>query len=116
MNHPIIAIASRVMMALLFLLSGIGKITAIAATTGYMASQGVPGFLIWPVIALEVGGGLALVLGYRLKLIAPLLAVFSLAAAALFHTHLFDQTQLIMLFKNIAIAGGLLAIAANARR
>ncbi len=115
MNRPITIIASRVLMALLFLLSGVSKVAAPAATAAYMVAWGVPGILMWPVAALEIGGGLALVFGFRLLWVAPALAVFSLAAAGIFHTHIADQIQLIMLLKNIAIAGGLLAIAANAK-
>jgi len=105
-------LAGRVLIASLFLITGIGKITGYAGTQAYMASQGVPGALLPLVIALEVGGGLAIVLGWHTRLVAALLAGFSIAAALIFHAG-GDMTQQLMLMKNFAIAGGFLFLVAR---
>lgn len=105
-------LAGRVLIASLFLITGVGKITGYAGTQAYMASQGVPGALLPLVIALEVGGGLAIVLGWHTRLVAALLAGFSIAAALIFHAG-GDMTQQLMLMKNFAIAGGFLFLVAR---
>ena len=106
-------LVGRSLLASLFVISGLGKLAAYAGTAGYMASVGVPGALLPLVIALEVLGGLAIVAGYRTRLIASLLAAFSIASAVLFHSNLGDQIQQIMFLKNIAIAGGFILLAAR---
>lgn len=105
--------AGRTLLASLFVISGLGKLSAYAGTAGYMEAMGVPGALLPLVIALEVLGGLAIVAGFKTRIVATLLAVFSIASAALFHNNLGDQIQQIMFLKNIAIAGGLLLLAAR---
>ena len=107
----IIQLLGRIMLALIFILAGLGKIQDPAGTAGYMQSAGVPGILLWPTIALEVLGGLALVLGYKTRYAAFTLAIFSVVAALMFHRNFADQMQMIMFLKNIAIAGGLLLLA-----
>ena len=106
-------LVGRSLLASLFVISGLGKLAAYAGTAGYMASVGVPGALLPLVIALEVLGGVAIVAGYRTRLIASLLAAFSIASAVLFHSNLGDQIQQIMFLKNIAIAGGFILLAAR---
>ncbi|TXH02653.1 MAG: DoxX family protein [Nevskiaceae bacterium] len=106
-------LAGRVLMAAIFVLAGYGKITAYAGTQAYMASAGVPGALLPLVIALELGGGLLLIAGFQTRLVALALAGFSLVSAVLFHSNLADQTMFIMFFKNVAMAGGFLILAAN---
>ena len=101
----------RVLMSAIFILAGLGKITQYAGTQQYMAAMGVPGALLPLVIALELGGGLLLVLGFKTRLIALALAGFSLASAVLFHSNLADQTMFFMFFMNVAMAGGFLIIA-----
>jgi putative oxidoreductase len=104
-----LAIASRLMASAIFLGAGISKLGAgYAGTQGYMASMGVPGGLLPLVIALELGGGIALLLGFQTRLVALLLAGFSIIAGLIFHSGA-DQMQQIMLMKNFAMAGGLLA-------
>ena len=107
----IIQLFGRVMMALIFILSGLGKIQDPAGTVGYMQSAGLLGILLWPTIALEVLGGLALAVGYKTRYVAFALAIFSLVAAAMFHRNFADQMQMILFLKNIAMAGGLLLLA-----
>ncbi len=106
-------LAGRVLLAAIFLLAGLSKITGYEGTQAYMASAGVPGVLLPLVILLEVGGALALIAGFQTRLAALALAGFSLAAAALFHNKLGDQMQFVLFFKNVAIAGGFLIVAVH---
>ena len=104
---------ARLFLAQMFLLSGIFKIGGYAGTQGYMEAMGVPGMLLPLVIALEIGGGLAIIVGWQTRLVSIVLAAFTLAAAAIFHNNLADQTQMIMFMKNIAIAGGFILLAVH---
>ncbi|GAB7543167.1 DoxX family protein [Cupriavidus sp. CuC1] len=108
-----VALLGRVLVSAIFLLSGASKLAAPAAMIGYIQSVGLPLPQVALAIAIvvEVAGGLALVLGYRTRLVAAVLAVFSVATALAFHANLADQNQFIHFFKNIAMAGGLLQIA-----
>jgi putative oxidoreductase len=101
-------IASRILMSLIFLLSGFGKIMGYAATQGYMAKMGVPGELLPVVIAVEFGGGLALLLGFQTRIVSFGLAGFCIVSALIFHNNFADQMQMINFLKNMAMAGGLL--------
>jgi len=105
-------LAGRVLLAAMFLLSGISKISGYAGTQGYMESMGVPGALLPLVIALEIVGAIAVIVGLRTRLAAAGLAVFTLAAGFIFHGGA-DQMQQIMLFKNVAVAGGFLLLVAR---
>lgn len=105
--------AGRLLMGQIFLLAGISKITQYAGTQGYMEAFGLPGNLLPLVILLEIGGGLALIVGWQTRWTAWALAAFTLVAAAIFHNNFADQTQMIMFMKNLAIAGGLLFVAAH---
>ena len=106
-------LAGRVLLASLFLLSGLGKLGAYSATAAYMSSAGVPGGLLPVVIATEVLGALAIILGWKTRSAAVLLAGFSLLAAIAFHRNFGDQMQMINFLKNVSIAGGFLLLAAN---
>jgi putative oxidoreductase len=106
-------LVGRVLIAAIFLVAGLGKITGYAATQGYMASMGVPGALLPLVIALEVGGAIAIIAGWRTRLVAFLLAGFSVVSALIFHSALGDQTQFILFMKNLAMAGGFLFLVAH---
>jgi putative oxidoreductase len=114
------ALVSRLLFALLFLPAGIGKLTGFAGTVGYISSVGLPFPAAGAVLALivETFGGLALLAGFGTRYAALVLAAFTLAASFFFHAYWAaptDQafvTQLLF-FKNIAIVGGLLALAAN---
>lgn len=103
----------RLLLAHIFILSGVTKITGYAGTQGYMEAMGVPGALLPLVILLELGGGLALVIGWQTRWAALALAGFSILAAAIFHSNFADQMQAIMFMKNLAIAGGLIVLAAQ---
>ncbi len=106
-------LVGRVLMAQIFLLSGLTKITGFAGTQGYMEAMGVPSVLLPLVIAVEVVGGLALLLGWQTRWAGLALAGFSIVSAALFHANFTDQMQTIMFMKNLAMAGGLLILAAS---
>jgi len=102
----------RILISLIFVGSGISKLGNFAGTQGYMESAGVPGMLLPVVIAVELLGGLAIILGWHTRIAAFLLAGFSLTSAALFHASFGDQMQMIMFMKNLALAGGFLMIVA----
>ncbi|WP_225205904.1 DoxX family protein [Novosphingobium huizhouense] len=109
-----LAFAGRVLIAAIFVLSGLSKVTAPAATIGYIESAGLPfaQAALALAVLVELGGGLALIAGYRVRLVALLLAGFSLVTAFAFHGAIGDQNQFIHFFKNVAMAGGLLQVAA----
>jgi putative oxidoreductase len=108
--QSIAAPVGRIMLSLMFVYSGIGKISGYAGTQGYMEAMGVPGTLLPLVIALEILGGLAVMLGWHTRIAAFLLAGFTLLSAFIFHANFGDQMQMIMFMKNISIAGGFLMI------
>ncbi|MEX3898325.1 DoxX family protein [Paraburkholderia sp. BR10954] len=103
----------RVLLSALFLLSGIGKLTAYAATAGYMAAVGVPGALLPLVIATEILGSIAIIAGWKTRIVSVLLAGFTLLTALLFHKNFADQIQMTMFLKNLSIMGAFLMLAAN---
>lgn len=108
-----INLVARVLMAHMFLIAGIGKITGYAGTKAYMTAMGVPGALLPLVIALEIGGALAIIVGWQTRLVAYALAAFCVVAALIFHHNFADQMQMIMFMKNFTIAGGFLLLAVN---
>jgi putative oxidoreductase len=101
----------RLLLAALFILEGWSKIRGYEAAAAYMDRYGVPGVLLPAVIALEVGAGLMIALGWQTRIAALALAGFCVAAAALFHNQLSDRYQLLHFEKDLAIAGGLLVLA-----
>jgi len=106
-------VTGRALMSAIFIISGIGKLGAYAATQGYMESMGVPGGLLPAVILLELGGGLAVLLGWQTRISAFLLAGFCLLSALIFHANFGDQMQSILFLKNMAMAGGFLFLVAG---
>ena len=106
-------LTGRILISAIFLVSGFGKITQYAGTQAYMAASGVPGSLLPLVIALEIGGALAIIVGYKTRWAAVALAGFSIVSALIFHANAADRIQSIMFLKNVAMAGGFLVIAAR---
>ena len=106
-------LAGRSLLSVLFLLSGLSKFGAYAGTAAYMASHGVPGALLPVVIATEVLGAIAIILGWQTRVAALLLAGYSLLAALIFHANFADQIEMVMFLKNVSIAGGFLLLVAN---
>ena len=111
--HKFTNLVGRILIAQIFLIAGINKIGGYAATQGYMEAMGVAGGLLPLVIALEIGGALALIAGWQTRIVSLALAGFTVLSALIFHADFADQTAMIMLMKNLAIAGGLLLLAAH---
>lgn len=109
-NH--IPLLARILLSTLFLWSGVNKILHPVMTQQYMAASGMTftGFFLVAAIAIELIGGLSLLLGVRARLGASVLAVFTLIATFIFHTNFTDQIQQIMFLKNLSILGGLLMV------
>ena len=105
--------AGRLLIALIFFISGINKISGYEGTQGYMEAMGVPGGLLPLVIVTEIVLGLAVIVGYRTRLAAFGLAGFTLLSGILFHANFDDQMQMIMFMKNLAITGGFLFLVAH---
>ena len=103
-------LVARILLAVLFVMGGIGKLGDVAGFAGYMASGGVPGFLAWPVIIFELALGASLILGYQARIMALLGAGFCVLAGILYHFAPADQMQMISFMKNLGIAGGLLMV------
>lgn len=112
-NHALISLVARVLLSAIFVAAGYNKIGGYDGTMQYMESAGVPGVLLPAVIALELGGGLMILLGLFSRWAALALAAFSVVAALLFHANFADQMQAAAFMKNLALAGGLLLLFAN---
>ena len=113
------ALLGRAMIAFLFVPAGFGKLTGLAGAMAYTASGGLPGWFAIPALAVELLGGLALLVGWQTRWAALILAAFTVAAGVLFHyipaqsatDAMAAMGQMINFNKNIAIAGGLLVLA-----
>jgi len=109
-----VPLIGRILLAAIFLISGLGKIMEPTASMGYISSVGLP----LPQVALAIGiaveviGGLMLIAGYRTRTVAAIFVVYCLATAAFFHSNFADQNQLIHFLKNVAMTGGMLQIVA----
>ena len=109
-----VAFGGRVLLAAIFILSGVTKLSAVDGTIGYIASVGLPfaDVIFYAVVALEIIGGLMLVAGFKTRLAAVALGAFSILTAVTFHADFADQNQMIHFLKNLALAGGMLQVAA----
>jgi putative oxidoreductase len=103
-------LAARVLMSIIFIISGWSKLVGYSGTQGYFASMGIPlPALVTPlVILIELGGGLALLFGFKARWAAGVLALFSIATALVAHTNFADANQMNNFMKNLAMAGGYL--------
>jgi putative oxidoreductase len=104
------ALIGRVLLAALFILEGWSKIRGYGPAVTYMERYGVPGVLLPAAIAIELGGGILIAIGWQTRLAALALAGFCVAAALLFHNNLADRNQVLHFEKDLAIAGGLLVL------
>jgi len=106
--------AGRVLLSLIFLVAGAGKLAAPAATIGYIASHGMPAPQVAYGLSLvvEIGGGLLILVGYQTRLAAFILAGFCVVTALIFHNDFADRAQSINFMKNLAMAGGFLQLLA----
>ena len=102
----------RVLISLMFVMTGLMKIGSYAGMQAYMESKGVPGALLPLVIVTEVFGGIAVMVGWQTRLAAFALAGFCLLSGVIFHADFSDQVQMTMFLKNISIAGGFLLLVA----
>lgn len=104
----------RILLALIFLMSGVSKIGDFAGTQAYMESYGMPATAVFLVgaIVFEVAGALMIMLGYYARVGAIALIVFLIPATLIFHMDFGDRTQMIMFMKNLSIMGGLLFVTA----
>ena len=109
----LIDLLARILISALFLISAYNKILSIDGTMSWMSGFGVPGFLLYPAIALEIILPLFVIIGYQARVSAGLLAIFCIATAFLFHFNFVDQMQIIAFLKNLGLAGGFLFIVAN---
>ena len=109
----ILEFIGRIFISLIFLIAGVGKIFNYEGTIGYMESFGIPGYLLIPAIIIEILFPLLVIIGYKTKLAAIILALFSILLAIIFHTDFSSQMQLMSFLKNLAIAGGFLIIFVN---
>lgn len=113
-DNRYVSLAGRLLIGLPFILFGIGKATTYGPTVAMIEAVGLPvpplSFLF--AVTLEIVGGALLVLGYKVRPVSVLLAIFSIATAVYFHGNLADQNSFVHFFKNVMMAGGLLQIAA----
>ena len=108
----IVELIGRVFLSTLFLIEGVGKIFTQEQVIMYMENYGVPGVLFVPAVALEILFPLLLIVGYKTRLAALVMSLFTLTVAIIFHTDFSDGMQLISFLKNLAIAGGFMIIIA----
>jgi putative oxidoreductase len=109
----IVTIGGRALVALLFILAGMAKVLNPKPFLEHMTQFGVPTFLLPAVIALELGAGFAILIGWRIRDAAGALAIFCVMTAAIFHHQLWMNAERTLFFKDLALAGGLLVMAAS---
>ncbi|WP_027169903.1 DoxX family protein [Mesorhizobium sp. WSM3224] len=114
-NGSTTILLGRVLLAVIFLLSGFGKLTAISGTAGYFGALGLPLPTVTAVVVglIELLGGLAILLGFQTRIAAWVLAVFTIATGLVAHTGWADQMQMIQFLKNLAITGGFILLASS---
>jgi len=108
----IVEFFGRILLSALFLIEGLGKISMQEEVIMYMEEYGVPGILFVPATALEVLFPLLLIVGYKTKWIASIMALFTFAVAIIFHTDFSEGMQMMLFLKDIAIAGGFMIVIA----
>ena len=111
-NSPVILVA-RILISILFILAGFGKLTAISATAGWFGSIGLPMPTVTTVVVglVELLGGISVLVGFQTRIAAIVLAVFTLVATAVAHLDFSQAGNALMLQKNLAITGGFLLLA-----
>jgi len=109
----IVELIGRVFLSALFLIEGVGKLFTQEQVIMYMEDYGVPGILFIPAVVLEILFPLLLIVGYKTRLAALVMTLFTLTVAIIFHTDFSDGMQLIFFLKDLAIAGGFMIIIAH---
>ncbi len=112
MSNDVILLISRILLAIIFIMAGFSKFGDIAGTAGYIGSVGLPAttLLAWLAAIFEVVAGVAILVGFQTRIVAWLLVAFCLFTGFAFHLAPSDQIQMILLMKNLAIAGGFMAL------
>jgi len=110
LNDPVL-LAARLLMSVEFVLFGGMKVVNNASMQGYMQAHGVPGMLIWPAIAVQLGAGLMVALGLWTRVGALALAGFCLVATGIFHSNFADLREVSDFTKDLTAAGGFLVLA-----
>lgn len=110
MTNTSLLLVARILLGLLFVVAGFGKLGNVDGFGAYMASGGVPAILAWPVVLFEILGGLALIAGFQTRIAALGLAAFCVLSGLLYHFDPADQMQMTNLLKNLGLAGGYLAL------
>ena len=113
-SGAILILVGRILISILFILAGFGKLTAIGGTAGYFGSLGLPLPTVTAVVVglVELLGGLAILVGFQTRIAALVIALFTIGATLVAHLDFADGMQVLMLQKNLAITGGLLVLAA----
>jgi len=113
MHATVVPLLARIMLAALFIIAGFNKLNNVAGTAGYLGKLGVPspGLVVWAVIAVELVGGLLVVIGWKTRWVAWGMAIFTLITAVLGHPFWSDPSQTTQFLKNLAIMGGFLMLA-----
>ena len=109
----LIDLVGRILISAIFLISAYDKIFSIDGSMSWMEGFGIPGFLLYPAIVLEIILPLCIIIGYQARIASGLLAIFCLATAFIFHLNFIDPMQKISFLKNIGLAGGFLFILVN---
>lgn len=114
-NSSVTILLGRILLAVIFLLSGFGKLSAISGTAAYFGGLGLPLPTVTAVVVglIELLGGLAILVGFQTRIAAWVLAVFTIATGLVAHTGWADQMQMIQFLKNLAITGGFLLLASS---
>ncbi|TPI18042.1 DoxX family protein [Mesorhizobium sp. B4-1-1] len=114
-NSSTTILLGRILLAVIFLLSGFGKLTAISGTAGYFGALGLPVPTVTAVVVglIELLGGLAILIGFQTRIAAWVLAIFTIATGLVAHTGWADQMQMIQFLKNLAITGGFVLLASS---
>ena len=109
----IVEVFGRILLSALFLIEGVKKFFSQDETIMYMEDYGVPEVLFFPALIIEIVVPLLLIIGYKTRFSASVMALFTLTVAIIFHTNFNNDAQLIIFLKDIAIAGGFLIVASN---
>ncbi|TPN81914.1 DoxX family protein [Mesorhizobium sp. CU2] len=114
-NGSFTILLGRILLAVIFLLSGFGKLTAISGTAAYFGGLGLPVPTVTAVVVglIELLGGIAVLVGFQTRIAAWILAVFTIATGLVAHTGWADQMQMIQFLKNLAITGGFILLASS---
>lgn len=109
-----LALIARLLLATLFILAGINKLSGMEGTVAYISSVGLPApeLVYYATVALEIVGGLMLAAGFKARYASGALGIFSFLTAVIFHNDFSQQTEITAFLKNLAIAGGMFAVAA----